>query len=105
MLMKDIILFLLEEKKWSRLTRAYEDKDGNGTFFTFFLGNWKHEGGYANDMYEKMQKLKGLLKTQCTVEEIDNLTSIGGQINVRKELFEEFLAELEQLQNSGGQSQ
>ena len=110
--MKDIIPFLLKETEWSRLTQAYGDKDrdGNkdrdGKFRTFFLGNWKHKGGYTNDMfYEKMLKLKGLLKTQCTVEEIDVSDSIGGRINVREELFEEFLAELAQLQNSGGQSQ
>ena len=88
--------------KWSYSSAAYGTKKNpdprDGVFRTLGLGNYKYKDGYINSLvYEKMQKLKESLKTQCKVEKFETDRQVGGTMSVRVEHFDQFLTELKKL--------
>ena len=91
------------KEKWSSLSVAYSTKDkpnpGDGQFLVFFLGTWKHKGGYTNTMiFERFTEILSLLENiDGRVEKIDGQSRIGGRMVIRKECFEEFQNQISNL--------
>jgi len=88
--------------KWSHSCTAYGTKKNpdprDGVFRTLGLGNCKYKDGHINSLvYEKMQKIKDSIKTPCKVENVENDRQVGGEMSVRVEHFNQFLAELNKL--------
>ena len=100
---KEIAQFLLKNK-WGNASVSYGTKTDpdprDGLFRYMCVGNNKRKEGYENGMaYEKMTRLQKVLKTPCRVEMTNTDYVIGASMYVKKELFDQFLEELRQLNN------
>ena len=72
----------------------------DGKFRYICLGAHKRKNCYLDPTaYEKMTRLQKVLNTPCRVEMIDTEFVIGASMYVKRELFDQFLEELRQMNN------
>ena len=95
---------MLLNNKWSEAYVAYGTKTDpdprDGKFRYICLGAHKRKNCYLDPTaYEKMTRLQKVLNTPCRVEMIDTEFVIGASMYVKRELFDQFLEELRQMNN------